>query len=335
MPAAIGPLPGLSELMNWPTEHLTEAADHWTATANRWYEIFTQIWQDSLSVDWQGNTIEQLHTRTYADRTKVIGLTDQLYEAATVARTGASDLEATKSRVRYAVEDARAAGFDVKEDRSVTDRSFGGPAARRAVRRTQAETFAGDIHQRAVQLVGLDQQVGDKITTALGGIRDITFPEAPIGPPPPQEPPPPPVPMPPYQPKVWAACRARGQDPDKVVRTFYHAPLSTGFRSLPAGDSVLSCGNDKYGMLHIQTEHEDQWDRMAASRWPTAGNWRYLADYAIGATLAYPEQVEYNQNNDTFAVYRKIWTPDGRYVFTARVVISASDGKIITAFPKT
>lgn len=151
----------------------------------------------------------------------------------------------------------------------------------------------------------------------------------------PQEPPPAPVPFPPYQPKVWGACRARGQDPDKVVRTFYHASISARFRSLPAGDSVLYCGNDKYGLLHIQARHGKEWQDIADTRWPTAGNWRYLADYAIGATLAYPERVEYNQNNDTFALYREISLPDGRYVFTTRVVVSASDGKIITAFPQT
>lgn len=151
----------------------------------------------------------------------------------------------------------------------------------------------------------------------------------------PEEPPPAPVPFPPYQPKVWGACRARGQDPDKVVRTFYHAPVSAGFRSLGAGDSVLYCGNDKYGLLHIQMRHFRDWDEIANTRWPSAGNWRYLADYAIGATLAYPERTEYNQGNDTFALYRKISTPDGRYVFTTRVVIAASDGKIVTAFPQT
>jgi hypothetical protein len=150
----------------------------------------------------------------------------------------------------------------------------------------------------------------------------------------PQEPPAP-VPFPPYQPKVWAACRARGQDPDKVVRTFFHAPMSAGFRSLPAGDSVLYCGNDKYGLLHIEMRHFRDWDDIANTRWPSAGNWRYLADYAIGATLAYPERVEYNQDNGTFAVYRRISLPNGRYAFTTRVVISASDGKIITAFPQT
>jgi hypothetical protein len=151
----------------------------------------------------------------------------------------------------------------------------------------------------------------------------------------PQEPPPAPAPFPPYQPKVWGACRARGQDPGKVVRTFYHAPISAGFRSLSAGDSVLYCGNDKYGLLHIQAKHGQQWQDIADTRWPTAGNWRYLADYAIGATLAYPERVEYNQDNDTFALYRRISLPDGKYIFTTRVVISATDGKIITAFPQT
>jgi hypothetical protein len=88
-------------------------------------------------------------------------------------------------------------------------------------------------------------------------------------------------------------------------------------------------------MLHIQAKHGEQWRDIAGTRWPSAGNWRYLADYSIGATLAYPEQVEYNQDNDTFALYRKIFLPNGTYAFTTRVVISANDGKIITAFPKT
>ena len=72
----------------------------------------------------------------------------------------------------------------------------------------------------------------------------------------------------------------------------------------------------------------------ANSRWPTAGNWRYLADYAIGAPLAYPERIEYNHDKDTFALYRSMSRADGTYVFATRVVISASDGKIITALPK-
>jgi hypothetical protein len=185
-----------------------------------------------------------------------------------------------------------------------------------------------------INRVVAETAAGSRAGAATLGSLDPSYQAVGYGPKP-QEPPPVPVPFPPYQPKVWAACRARGQDPDKVVRTFYRAPISAGFRSLPAGDSVLYCGNDKYGLRHIEKEHGDQWDLIANSRWPTAGNWRYLADYAISATLAYPKRVEYNQDNDTFALYRKISLPDGTYVFTTRVVISASDGKIITAFPQT
>ena len=72
----------------------------------------------------------------------------------------------------------RAAGFNVGEDLSVTDRSTGGPAAQRAGRQALAQTFAVDIHQRAAQLVALDEQVAAKTAGAIGGIH-ATFPQTP------------------------------------------------------------------------------------------------------------------------------------------------------------
>ncbi|BBX65259.1 hypothetical protein MSAS_44330 [Mycobacterium saskatchewanense] len=86
--------------------------------------------------------------------------------------------------MRYAVQDANAAGFDVDEDGSVFDRSSGGSAAQRAARRAQAEALSADIRQRAVQLVSLDQQVAGKVAAAVAGIRD-TFPQSPPPPRPP------------------------------------------------------------------------------------------------------------------------------------------------------
>lgn len=118
---------------------------------------------------------EQLQARTRADRLKVSGLDDQLQHAAKVARIGASDLHAARSRLRYAVEDARAAGFVVAEDLSVADRSTSGTTFERAARQAQAEAFGSDIRLRAVQLVGLDQQIAGKIGTALAGIGSISF----------------------------------------------------------------------------------------------------------------------------------------------------------------
>jgi hypothetical protein len=36
-------LPTLSQIQAWGTEHLIEAADHWTATADRWDDVYGQV----------------------------------------------------------------------------------------------------------------------------------------------------------------------------------------------------------------------------------------------------------------------------------------------------
>lgn len=121
-----------------------------------------------------------------------------------------------------------------------------------------------------------------------------------------------------------------------MVRTFNRAPISAGFNSLPAGDSPLYCGTDGQGFLHIANDHGEDWQRKS---FPWMGNWRNLADYSIAAALAYPERVTYRQQNDTFAVERAMYPIDEKGEITGpsswkvHVVISASDGHIITAYP--
>lgn len=144
----------------------------------RSYGVAHQVWRDATSVDWHGEAAEALCTATHADLQTTSAAVDQLQAAARVARSGASDLYAARSRVRYAVQDAQTAGFEVGEDLSVTDRMTGGSAAQRAARQAQAQAFAGDIRQRAAQLVGLDTQVAGKVTAAVAGIGD-TFPQIP------------------------------------------------------------------------------------------------------------------------------------------------------------
>lgn len=182
--SAVTGFPGLSALLAWPSEHLTEAAEYWKAVGERSYEVAHQVWRDAMSVDWYGEAADALRTATHADMQTTSAAVDQLQAAACVARSGASDLDAARSRVRYAVEDARTAGFEVGEDLSVTDRMTDGSAAQRAARGVQAQAFAGDIRQRAAQLVGLDGQIAAKITSAVAGIGN-TFPEipAPLAPP--------------------------------------------------------------------------------------------------------------------------------------------------------
>lgn len=175
--SAVAGFPLLSQVLAWPTQHLTEAADYWEAVGGRSYAVASQVWRDGLSVDWQGRAADALHAATHGDLQKTSAVADQLQAAAKVARSGAADLSAARSRVRYVVEDAFGAGFDVREDMSVTDPSTGGSTAQRAARQAQAQGYAGDIRQRATQLVALDQQVAERVTSAMAGIRD-TFPPA-------------------------------------------------------------------------------------------------------------------------------------------------------------
>jgi hypothetical protein len=272
--------------------------------------------------------------RTERDRVQVLRLVERLHDASSIARTGAADLAAAKTRTLTSIDHAQRAGFVVSEDLSVRDTLTVHSKPLQLIRDMQAQVFGADIRARSTILAATDQAVASRLSTVAAGFTGFEFRESPF----PQEPPPPPVPMPPYQSKVWGACKLSGADPNKVVRTFYRAPITAGFNSLPGGDSQLYCGNDKYGFLHIAKEHGQDWQNVAMSRFPGSGNWRDLADYSISATLANPERVEYRQDNNTFTVYRDIYriTDDGPvYAFTCRVAISASDGKIITAFPQT
>jgi hypothetical protein len=227
--SAIAGFPGLSQLLAWPTEHLTEAADHWEAVGGRSYGVANKVWHDALSIDWHGEAADTLRTATHTDMLTTSAAVDQLHAAAKVARSGALDLYTARARMGYAVDDARTAGFDVGEDLSVTDRSSGGSLAQRAARRAQAQTLAGDIRQRAAQLVGLDQQVAGKITAAVAGIRD-TFPRNRVHAvdnhtfkqDPPREPP---------YPVNQVIAEATDLDGNRVLlrRGYYDAPSGKGF----------------------------------------------------------------------------------------------------------
>jgi hypothetical protein len=176
--AAVSGAPGLSTLLAWPTDHLTEAADHWETVGERSYGVSHGVWRDALTVDWSGEAAEALRTDTHAVMMTTNAVVDQLQSAASVARSGASDLDAARSQMRYAVEDARSAGFEVGEDLSVTDRLSGGSAAQQVARQAAAQAFAGDIGGRAAQLVSVDAQVAGRITAAVAGVGN-TFPQTP------------------------------------------------------------------------------------------------------------------------------------------------------------
>jgi hypothetical protein len=83
--SAVAGFPGLSTLLSWSTEHLTEAADHWDTVGEHSYGVANQVWRDAL----QGGAADALHSGTHADMLTTSAVADQLQEAAKVARTGA------------------------------------------------------------------------------------------------------------------------------------------------------------------------------------------------------------------------------------------------------
>ena len=173
-------LPTLLQIQAWDVDHLIEAAEHWDSTADRWDNVYGQVWQQSLGMDWQGQARDALIDRTTADRAMVTRKCDQLRKASLTARKGAGDISAVQRSVLYKVDDAHQAGFVVGEDLSLTDTQSSCSAAALAARQAQAQALAADIRSRAAQLVAADSEVGAKLTATAGDVGSLTFDEKPI-----------------------------------------------------------------------------------------------------------------------------------------------------------
>jgi hypothetical protein len=165
----------LSQIQAWDVSHLTEAADRWTVTADHWDSTFAEVHQQVHVVAWEGAGADAARDRVTVDKAYVASKGDQLREAASVARRGAGDVSAAQRRVLYVVEDAQDAKFRVGEDLSVTDKLNVRSSAQRAARQAQAQAFAADIRQRAIELAALDAEVGANITAAAGNVGNIDF----------------------------------------------------------------------------------------------------------------------------------------------------------------
>lgn len=180
--AATAALPTLSQVQTLDTAYLREAAEHWTRTANLWEQAFTEV-HERISTPggtaWKGQAAAAAQEGSYLDLVNVRGASDQLQGAAAIALRGEEQLQGCKAGVLEAVDDARAEGFDVGEDYSVTDRSHGGTSEFRAARLAAAQGHASFIRHRVAALVTSDHQLATRITAATKDIDALTFHEEP------------------------------------------------------------------------------------------------------------------------------------------------------------
>ncbi|MCH9729624.1 MAG: hypothetical protein K0U84_08120 [Actinomycetia bacterium] len=172
----------MSQIQDWDVEHLEDAAQRWSSTAQLWEDTFESMHRGSLNPGgtvWEGEAAEAAQQHTFADVVKVRGLADVLREASSTARWGASDLQAAQRNALTAIEAAQAAGFTVGEDLSVSAPT---PMATllRGGRQAEAEELAADIATRATALSALDQEVATKITTITAPLHETNFNETPL-----------------------------------------------------------------------------------------------------------------------------------------------------------
>jgi hypothetical protein len=168
--------PSLSEVQAWDVTHLENAARDWTAAAEHWESSFTSIHRTSVSPGgtvWEGTAAEAAQERAFADLVKVRGLADVLHESSAIARRGTETLYSAKRSVLDAVDEARAAEYEVGEDLSVTPRR--GSLAAQA----QAQTYAARIQERAAQLAVHDKEIAARLTSSAAPLNAVSFTETP------------------------------------------------------------------------------------------------------------------------------------------------------------
>ena len=176
----MGVVPTLSQVENWDIEHLNEAAKHWTNTAIVWEDSFTQLAVQILNPGgqpWEGEAAEAAQYRAHTDKMTVIELADQLHDASAIAKAGAMELAEAKRLVLRTVDAAKAAGFTVGEDFSVTDHHEYNRAAA-AMRQAQAEAFAADLRATVADLVAADNRIGGNLISATAGLGKDHFAES-------------------------------------------------------------------------------------------------------------------------------------------------------------
>jgi hypothetical protein len=177
--AATSPVPSLSQIRAWDTEHLVEAAGTWRTTADQWQESFSQVASHMPAPGgspWEGAGSEAAQLRASTDAIKVDEIAVSLRSASTVAGNGADEIDARRQSVLDAIDNAESVGFTVDEDLSVTSRYTDLTPAAEAARLAQAEVLAADIRAKATALATADHDVAAKVAS---GLRDVTLGEDP------------------------------------------------------------------------------------------------------------------------------------------------------------
>ncbi|MGV0809896.1 DUF6883 domain-containing protein [Mycolicibacterium setense] len=175
--AAPAALPTRSEIEEWSTSHLSDAASNWGTAATASEGAFDQHRQNISSpggTTWAGDAKDAALDRVTKDVAVVGRQNSVLREAATLADNGAHDIKAAKGKAVEAITAAENDGFTVGEDLSVTDsREYDINTI--AERNRALAEHAEDIRWAAEQLAQADNLVGTRLQSKAAELEGIPF----------------------------------------------------------------------------------------------------------------------------------------------------------------
>lgn len=166
----------LSQVREWDTEHLTNAARHWSTTANRWEDAFAQIEQSTFlpgGTPWEGAAATAAQSRAHEDRQRVSAAADQMYKASVIASTAVSELQDARRRALAVVHTCESAGFTVGQDFSLT--TYRASTQEIAAAEAEARKLCERLRSRIAELLELDEHVAKRIAAAVDGLGAVTF----------------------------------------------------------------------------------------------------------------------------------------------------------------
>lgn len=175
--AAPNPVPTRSEIEEWATSHLSDAATTWRTAATGSESAFDEHRQNISSpggTTWEGTAKDAALDRVTADTAVVGRQSGVLRAAADLAENGSHDIKAAKDKAVEAIKAAEDAGFSVAEDLSVTDTKRVDVFSMRA-RQISLNEHAEDIRWAAQQLMQADKLVGDRLEAKAADLEGIRF----------------------------------------------------------------------------------------------------------------------------------------------------------------
>lgn len=169
-------LPTRTEIEEWSTTHLADAATNWRAATRASEDAFDQHRANIISpggTTWEGNAKDAALNRVTADIAVVDTQNEALLAAAGIAENGVTDINAAKREALAAITAAENDDFRVGDDLTVTD-NRATDADTAAARAAAAAEHAEDIRWTAERLAQADNFAEQRLqakATELEGIR--------------------------------------------------------------------------------------------------------------------------------------------------------------------